>query len=498
MKLNNRNLIKNVISGFGGQLLVIILGIIVPRIMIANYGSDVNGLLGTVSQIFTYLALLEAGIGQAAQNALYKPLSENNNELFSKIASAAQKYYRNITKYYALGVVLLSIVAPMIFASEVSKVTIFAIVLLEGLSGVLSFYFVQTKTLIIGINGKGYVNNGVTLIAKSTGYVARIILASMGIHIVLLQATYFIISVCKVVFYNIYFNKKFEWVDLSSSSNNIVFEDKKSYILTEIAWTLFSSTDMIILSVFVSTQLSSVYSVYNMVFANLNVLLSAVYTSVNYMLGIRFHKNLEEYKTLHDVFTSTFMGIMTVLMSVSYVLIIPFVKLYTNGVADIEYIYHSLPVLFCMVQLISWSRYSAGNLTGIAGYAKPTAIVSLIEALTNLILSIIFVNSWGIVGVLLATVIALPIKAFWCIYIADKRAMKRSCWNTIKIWIANYLVFGLAIILKEAISIQIDNYGNFIVYGILFTVLFSLLGLVSNMIANRKGAKMLFQYIKRW
>ena len=497
MNLNNKNLIKNVITGFGGQLVVIILGIIVPRIMIGNYGSDVNGLLGTVSQIFTYLALLEAGIGQAAQNALYKPLSENNHELFSKIASAAQKYYRNITKYYALGVVLLSIVAPMIFASEVSKVTIFAIVLLEGLSGVLSFYFVQTKTLIIGINGKGYVNNGVTLIAKCASYVARIALASMGIHIVLLQATYFIITVCKVIFYNIYFDKKFKWVNLSSSANNIVLEDRNSYILTEIAWTLFSSTDMIILSIFVSTQLSSVYSVYNMVFANLNVLLSAVYTSVNYMLGIRFHKDLEEYKTLHDVFTSTFMGIMTVLMSVSYVLIIPFVELYTNGVADIEYIYHSLPVLFCMVQLISWSRYSAGNLTGIAGYAKPTAIVSLIEALTNLILSIIFVNLWGIVGVLLATVLALPIKAFWCIYIADKRVMKRSCWNTIKIWIANYLVFGFAIILKQVTSIQIDNYGTFIVYGVLFTVLFGLLGLISNMIANRKGAKMLFQHIRR-
>lgn len=497
MKSNNGNVIKNVIWGFGGQLLVIILGIIVPRIMIANYGSDINGLLGTISQIFTYLALLEAGIGQAAQNALYKPLSEKNNEVFSNIASSAQKYYRNITKYYALGVLALSFVAPVIFASDVSRVTIFAIVLLEGLSGVLSFYFVQTKTLIIGINGKGYVNNGVTVVAKCAGYAVRIVLASMGIHIVLLQATYFIITICKVLFYNVYFKKNFEWVNLSSSSNNIVLKDRNSYILTEIAWTLFSSTDMIVLSIFVSTQLSSVYSVYNMVFANLNVLLSAVYNNVNYMLGVKFHKNLEEYKTLHDIFTSTFMGIMTVLMSVSYVLIIPFIKLYTNGVADIEYIYPSIPILFCMIQLISWSRYSAGNLTGIAGYAKPTAIVSLIEALMNLVLSIVFVNLWGIAGVLVATVIALPIKAFWCIYIADKRAMKRSCWNTIKIWIANYLVFSVAILLKEIVPLQIDNYGTFVLYGVLFIALFGLLGLISNMIANCKGAKILLQHVRK-
>lgn len=495
--LKKKNILKNVVWGFGGQFFVIILGIIVPRIMIGNYGSDVNGLLSTVSQIFTYLALLEAGIGQAAKNALYKPLSEKNEEVFSGIAASAQKYYRHITIYYALGVMVLALITPFIFATEISKTTIFMIVLLEGMSGILSFYFVQTKILVIEMNGKGYVNNVVNVISKCAGYSARIILASVGVNIVLLQATYFIITVCKVLFYQIYFKKSFQWVNLSSAADKIVLKDRNSYVLTEIAWTIFSSTDMIVLSIFVSTELSSVYSVYNMVFANLNVLLSAVYYNVNYLLGIRFHKNLEEYKTLHDIFTTVFMGAMTVLMSVSYVLIIPFIKLYTGGVADIEYIYPSLPVLFSMVQLISWSRYSAGNLTGIAGYAKPTAIVSLIEAIMNLTLSIILVQSFGIVGVLIATVASLPLKAIWCVYIAEKKVMKRSFWNTIKIWIANYAVFSVAVILKKTVAIEVDNYGAFVLYGVFYAMLFGTLALISNIAANRNGAKVLAQYIRR-
>ena len=40
-------------------------------------------------------------------------------------------------------------------------------------------------------------------------------------------------------------------------------KDSNAFIVTEIAWTIFSSTDMIVLSVFVSTKLSSVYSVYS-------------------------------------------------------------------------------------------------------------------------------------------------------------------------------------------------------------------------------------------
>lgn len=61
--MKNNKLFKNIITGFGGQLIAIALGLMVPRLFITSYGSDVNGLLSTITQIFTYMALLEAGIG---------------------------------------------------------------------------------------------------------------------------------------------------------------------------------------------------------------------------------------------------------------------------------------------------------------------------------------------------------------------------------------------------------------------------------------------------
>ena len=63
--MKRKDFFKNIITGFGGQLIAIVLGIIVPRIMISSYGSDVNGVISTTAQVFSYLALLEAGIGQS-------------------------------------------------------------------------------------------------------------------------------------------------------------------------------------------------------------------------------------------------------------------------------------------------------------------------------------------------------------------------------------------------------------------------------------------------
>ena len=68
----NKQILRNSLVGFGSQIIVLILGFIVPRIIMTHYGSDTNGLMNTITQIFTYMALLEAGISQASRNALYK------------------------------------------------------------------------------------------------------------------------------------------------------------------------------------------------------------------------------------------------------------------------------------------------------------------------------------------------------------------------------------------------------------------------------------------
>lgn len=483
--MNKSRLFKNVATGFGGQLIAIILGIIVPRIFISNYGSDVNGLISTITQIFTYLALLEAGIGQAAQNALYKPVKEHNRNEISQICSSASSYFRKLTVYYGIGVILLSVLLPFVLKTNVDSITIFLVVVLEGLSGVFSFYFIQTPSILLAVDGKSYVNNEITLLNKILGYVAKIVMASLNIGIVYVQLAYFLITAAKVIFYRIYFKKLYGWVQLKRSGKAIKLPDRNSYIITEICWTVFSSTDMIVLSTFVGTQLSSVYGVYNLIFSNINVLLNAVYNSSKYILGQTYHESIEKYEVMHDAFTTLFLGAMTVLMAVCYVLATPFISLYTRGISDVNYIYPSLPLLFCLVQILSWSRYVGGNLTGIASFAKQTSYISLIEAITNVVFSVVLVRKYGIIGVLFATVIALPLKVVWCIYISDKKVMHRSYKKTFSILGINYLFFGGVVLVSQYFSPTITSYGQFILWGLILCLIFGVIGLGLNFAVNK-------------
>lgn len=495
--MNRKKFIRNIGTGFIGQIVIIALGLVVPRIMITSYGSDTNGLLSTISQIFAYVALLEAGIGQAARNALFKPISQGDKTGISYVASIARRYYRRITVYYGGCVLLLSFVCPFIIKTDIDNLTVFLVVLFEGLAGVFSFYFVETPSTILIADGRGYINSSISVLNKTISYIVKIIMAALGANIAFLQFVYFLLTIAKVLFYNWYFKNKYGWIDFSSASPKDKLKDRNAFIITEIAWTIFSSTDMIVLSTFVSTKLSSVYSVYNLVFSNLNLLLNSVYSSISYVLGQTFHEDRKKYVLYHNAFTSIFMGGMTILMSISYILILPFIRLYTSGVTDVEYIYNILPIMFCLVQILSWSRYVSGNLTGLAGYAKTVSVISVIEAITNLVLSIVFVQYFGIVGVLFATVIALPIKVIYCTYICDVKVLHRSLWESLRFFLPNYLLFFFTVFVNKKIYLPINSYSSFVVYGVIVTIVCFSVGGFINVVANPSCVGVIRKVIKK-
>ena len=279
--------------------------------------------------------------------------------------------------------------------------------------------------------------------------------------------------------------KKYSWIDYSSAAKDTKLKDRNSYILTEIAGALFNSTDMIVLSIMVSTSLSSVYSVYNMVFLAINSLINGIYSAIKYILGHTYSQDIEKYKKVHDAFNSIFMSLITICMCVCIWLTIPFVKLYTSGVEDINYIYDWLPFCFCLVQLLSMSRYIAGNLSGIAGYAKPVSYISLTEAIINIVGTIVLVYFFSIYGAIIATVVAIPIKVFYVNYIADKKIMKRSPIKTILILLVNYIVFGGTVVASLFYKPTINSYGVFILWGLVLTAIYSIVVFGLNTLVNK-------------
>lgn len=492
---------KNIFFSILNQLIILALGIVLPRLILVSYGSEVNGLLSTVTQIFTYVALLEAGIGNASVNALYKPIAKNDQYTISDIFSATQKYYHKITYIYVACVIVLSFAYPLVINTELSYLSVVLIFLFQGMSGALTFYFVAAYKQVLIADGKNYIVQNITLLIYILSSVAKILLMCNGFDIVILQFVYFIIYCIQVWIYVAVMKKKYKWLEKHNNPSMSALAQRNAFLIHEISGTIFSSTDAFVLSTFCSLKVASVYAVYNMVFTALNSMINSINSGLIYILGQIYAKDEKEYEKVHDTYDSFYMALVFSLISVAYVLILPFVNLYTKGVADIKYVDYKLPLLFASIQLMSCGRAVSARLITIAGHAKATQWRSLAEAAINLTASIILVNWIGIYGVLLGTIIALIYRANDIIIYANRKILKRSSWKTYKKWLLNVGVFIIFMIFEHFVRKQLlffcKSYIIFALMGMVVTLISMLLYFGIAIMTNQDVLYFIRHFVKK-
>ena len=98
-------------------------------------------------------------------------------------------------------------------------------------------------------------------------------------------------------------------------------------------------TDIFILTIFSTLKNVSIYSVYSVVINGLNSVITMATNSFQAALGDMIAKNEEEnLKSTMDLYIFIVHLISSIIFSVAMVMILPFVKVYTKGINDANYL----------------------------------------------------------------------------------------------------------------------------------------------------------------
>lgn len=89
-------LILNTFAAFVKQAITIICGFILPRFILKGYGSEVNGLLTSITQFLGFISFLEMGIGPVIQSNLYEPLAKKDDAAISKIVVSSERFFAKL------------------------------------------------------------------------------------------------------------------------------------------------------------------------------------------------------------------------------------------------------------------------------------------------------------------------------------------------------------------------------------------------------------------
>ena len=465
--MNSKKSLTNILSNILRQAISLGLGIIIPRLVLVNLGSESSGLLNSINQILAYIALLEAGVGTASLQALYGPVAEQDHPSISSIMAATNRFYKRTGTIYFLVVLILSILFPLTLDTELSYRSVMLVVFFSGMPGVINYYFQGKFKILLQAEGKEYiVTNMMTIIHLATN-ISKIILLLNGFDVVALQFMYLVFSLMQMIYIALYMRRHYKWLDLKTAPNFEALSQSKHVVVHQISGLIFNHTDMLLLTYFQGLKTVSVYSMYQLLMGMVDTMISN-FAGMTFALGQAFHQDRKHYLKLHDAFELYYTTLTFCLFCITNLFILPFMKLYTEGVQDINYIDAMLPYLFISTFLISRSRTACMHAINFAGHFRQTQWHAVVEAVLNLSVSVFGVWKWGIHGVLLGTVVSLLFRSNSMILYASKHILKRSPWVTYRRWLLNLGLFmGITVTGKWLLSfVSLDSYFSIIGWAV--------------------------------
>ena len=469
------------------KVLVMCVGLLIPRLFILNYGSDVNGLQSSIGQIFAYMTLLEAGIGEASLQALYRPISNNDNKGANAILSATTHYYNRIGVIYLVVLVVLAAIYPIFVSTEsVSYLSTFLYIIFSGITTGLNFFFVAKVALVISAIGDNYWATILQFFVYILTSASKITLILLGANIVYIQLGYFVVNMLYTAAIYIFAKKKYPWINFKEKPDFEATKQKNSVMVHKISGLVFNNTDILLITFFCDLKTVSIYTIYKIVITSLFSIVSLISSNITFALGQTFAEDKEKYRKLIDAYHLCYTAFSFALYTVTLILYTPFIELYTAG-ADISYTDAWLPLLFVLTEILTTSREAMLVTITVSGHFKQTRTPAIIETVINLVTSIVGVCLLGIYGVMLGTIAALLYRSLDMNLYANRKILERSPKKTLLVCACNMIIFiAIAIATFFMPRLQINNYLIFALYGIALTVVAMLIYFAINFLFNRE------------
>ena len=437
-----RRSLFNLITGFSYQIMSIGMGLLLPYLFITSLGSESNGLLNSIGQVFTCLSLLEAGVGTTTIQALYRPIAENDKKEINAILSATNSYYRRTGYWYIVSIAILVVAYPFLVDSNLSAITIRLVILLQGAGAVISYLYQAKYSLLLRAEGKNYVITMLSLILLVTRNSGKIIAILLGFNIVTVQIIQFITVLIEATVIVAYVKRKYPWLSVRVIPDYGAISQKNSVLTQSIAWMIFNHTDILVLTVFTKDlRLVSVYSVYSLLFEAAQNVLNQIRESFQYKIGRIAQKGNSLLDQYFKHYSTIILMLTLTLFSTIYLFSISFIPLYTKDVTDTNYQLSWVPELFLIYKVLYGIRALDKQLIEANGHFKQTQHIALIEAASNIVLSVILVIPYKVQGVLLGSALSVVISVYMYLLYLQKNVARKAVFSQLMLIMVSLPLF---------------------------------------------------------
>lgn len=460
--------VKNTLATGLLQIITMISGFIIPKIMLVYFGSEVNGIVASITQFIAYLTLLEAGLSGATVFSLYKPIAAGDTDAVNRILVAAKNLYYKTGHLFSCMVILCAAAYPFfIHTGKLDYGELFCLFCILGVNGVLEFYTLAKYRALLTADQKTYVISlaSIAQVVLNVAIVAGLSLEGCSIVIVRGAAVLAIFARTYILWR--YCRRRYRFLDFSVSPNNEAMKQRWNALYLQILGAIHQGAPILIATFCLSLLDVSVYAIYNLVILGLNSLLGIFMTGLISGFGdliareekAAFHKAFREFEFLYNI-------TITIIYSTMLFVYLPFIGLYTKG-SDISYLY---PV-FAFLMTVNGYAYNIKNPFGMlvisAGKYKETRVPTSIQGAIELIGGIILSLLWGLNGLVIGSILSNLYRDIEFLFFSPKHLTCEPALHTVKLWCVNIAIFCVAAIISFGLpDLSIERFSDWILFAV--------------------------------
>lgn len=467
----SKRAVLNIVVSLLCQILTLVCGLIVPQLMIGHYGSEAYGATASIAQFLAYISLLEGGIGGVARAALYKPLAKGDIVTISKIVAEIKRFFRIIAYVFIAYTLILACSFKTISHIECFDwLSSFLLVIAISISTLAQYFVGISYATLIQASQRTYITDVINISTMILNTILVVFLVNMGSSLIIVKFVSSFVYVLRPLFMWMYVKKKFALTRSDYDGTNYLTQ-KWDGLGQHIAYFLFSNTDIAVLTILANLKTVSVYSVYYMIIVQVDNLTAAFSSGMEAIFGdMLAKKEIKKLSDTFDYYESLISVIALILFSVTAVLIVPFVRLYTKNVSDADYIQPFFAWILIGAYLITAMRRPYHNLVIAAGHFRQTQIAAYGEAIINVIISVVLVSKYGLIGVAVGTIVATLFRLLYYVDYLSTHIFYRNIRKFIKRIIVNIIVSSL-ICIPGTIFCKFWDFSGYITWGIAGAIL---------------------------
>lgn len=445
----------NIITSLISQVIVIACGIVMLRVYIKTYGSAIYGITTSIMQFVSYVSLLEGGIGTVARAELYGPLASGDSYEISRVYYAAKRIFGIIGLILLIYIAFLSLTYYDIARiNQVSRETIFIMVWVVSIGLMTKYFGGLTNLTLINADQKQYIGNIITIITAILNVIVIVTLANKGCDIITVKLSSGLVHIIQPIAYTLYVKKHYALQNVGKNISKM--KQKWTGFGQHIAYFLHKNIDILILTVFSDIKLVAVYTVYNLVIDSMSKIVRSFTSGMEAAFGNMIaNQESESLKSVFHNYKYMLSTVAAILFSATAVLIVPFVRLYTTGIVDADYIQPMFAIILLLSETIDCISHPCYCLTVSANKLKESHWGSYGEAAVNIVVSMILVRWNPLVGIAMGTLTATLYKAFFYMVYSSRHIVRIS----LKYLIKNLLFVVVPVCGFAVVGVQIFKAG---------------------------------------